>query len=414
MDRFAVPNRIKHYRSLLNISQSQLANDALSLDLIKSIETGRRKLTPQKASALVENLKIIALSKQISLNIDISEFLMPAKDYARNYCSKKIESLHNYFDNQELNKLLEIAEEYTLDDVKLEIYLKSAQHYFDLKNYDLSLELYKKVYEISIKINDIKDMLLSLIMIAANYKHLNDMENSILYYNKCFSIIIEKNINDNYILWRLYYHISFYYKRQGNLNSALCWIKKSISLDKLDSSSLYHSMLLKGNILLDMEDYTAALNMYMFLLENDTRFIDILYHNIAWIYYKLNKIDKSIEYFKKEIKILLKTNNPEITHPLMDMGNIYFDKNMYREAIVFEEHALDSCIKYNQPEYLIECSEKLLSLYIATNKLNKFNYYTLLFIKIYIKNRCNCINLSPYIYIVIKHLLNMKVKAQDT
>lgn len=405
MDRFDVTNRIKNYRNLLNIPQNQLANDKLSLSLIKSIEAGRRKLTPLKANIMVENFKKIALSKGISLTIDVSEFLMSDKDYARHYCIKKLDILCNSYDEQEYEDLLNIANEYGLEDVKLNIYIKLGEHYFITQNYNTSLDFHKKAYELSIKINDTKSFLTMLVRISSCYLYLDDMPNCVFYLNRCYNSFLEKNIHDSSIESRLFYNFAAYYKRLGNYETALKWIEKAISLNNLSEQTLYHNMLFKGSILLNIGRYEDALNIYEYLLEHDTRFIHIIYHNMAYAYEKLKIEDKSVKLLNHSINIQLASGESSVSVSLMDLGDIYYKKKMYRESIVFYQYAIDSCLKYNQPIYLFTCYNMLLNLYRLSNKALNFQDHAIKLIKIYLKNPELHDKFSCFLYIVVKYLL---------
>lgn len=386
MNRFDVTNRIKNYRNLLNITQNQLANDKLSLSLIKSIEAGRRKLTPLKANIMVENFKKIALSKGISLTIDVSEFLMSDKDYARHYCIKKLDILCNSYDEQEYEDLLNIANEYGLEDIKLCIYTKYGDYFFGIQNYNISLRFLHNAYDASIVIKDNSTSLKLLTKIGVCYFFINDLENSIKFYTKCYNELIDKNIHDNPIKFSLFYNIAAYYKKTNNYTLALEWLEKSISLDDVEKSKVNHAILLKANILTCMGNYTEALNIYEYLLEHDTKFIHIIYNNMAYAYDKLKDQEKSIEYLNQSINMQIENNEATITLSLLNLGEIYNEKNKYMESIIFYQYALDSCIKNKQPEYIYTCCNTLLNLYKLVNKSDRFYQHVISLIKIYLQN----------------------------
>lgn len=407
MNRFDLTNRIKNYRNLLNITQNQLANDKLSLSLIKSIEAGRRKLTPLKANIIVENFKKIALSKSISLTIDVSEFLMSSIDYARHYCIKKLDILCNSYDEQEYKDLLSIANQYGLEDIKQSIYMKSGYHFFCIQDYNISLKFLQNAYDASIVINDSTNSLKLLTRIGVCYFYLNDMENSLKYYTKCYNELIDNDIHNIFIHFPLFYNIAAYYKKLNDFTLALEWIEKCISLKGIEETKINHSILLKANILLCMEKYNKALSIYEYLLEHDTRFIHIIYHNMAYAYEKLKKEDKSVELLNHSISIQLESGESSVSLSLMDLGDIYYKKNMYRESIIFYQYAIDSCLKYNQPTYLFKCCNMLLNLHRLSKKTINFHDYAIKLIKIYLKNPELHNKFSCFLYIVVKCLLQI-------
>lgn len=405
MDRFDVPNRIKKYRSLLGISQSQLAGNKLSLSLLKSIESGRRKLTPLKANEIVESIKEIALSKDICIDIDASEFLMSNKDYARNYCLKKLDILCNSHDEKEYGDLISIANEYDLDDIKISIYSKSGIYFFSVQKYSDAIKSLQNAYDVSVKINDVITSLILLVRIGACYFCIGEIENSFEYYTKCYNGLTNKGIHNASIEFPLFYNLAAYYKKLDNYTLALELLEKSISLENLDETRINHSMLLKANILLLTENCNEALNIYKYLLKHNTQYIHIVYHNMAQAFNKLKDHEKSITYLNQSINMQLENNESTITLSLMDLGEIYFEDKKYTEAIIFHQYALDSCIRNNQPEYIYKCCNILLNLYKITNKTDNFNQYAIMLIRICLNNPGLKVKFSCFLFIVIKYLL---------
>lgn len=409
MDRFDVSDRIKKYRSLLGISQGQLANDKLNLNLIKSIEARRRNLTPLKASILVENLKKLALSKGISLNIETSEFLMSNTDYARQYCLKKLDNLYNSYDEIEYKNLFNIAQEFDLNDLKISIYNKIAEHYYNVKDYLLSLNYYEKALNISNKICKLNSAAFFLLRIGTCYFCLNNLDKSILYYNECYNLCNKNHIDDPDLKARLFYNTAFYYKKTGDNINSIKWLNKSLTLKNNTNEHFNKSLLLKANIFLGMEKVNSALKIYKYLLKADTNYIHIVYHNMAYAYYQLKKQNKTIELLNKTISLQLKSEEFTISLSLMDLGYAYFKNKMYRESIIFYQYSIESCLKYSQIEYFEECFKMLLKLYRLTNDMKSFNKYSLLIINIYFKNREIQNQLYGCINILIKDILEINL-----
>jgi tetratricopeptide (TPR) repeat protein len=79
--------------------------------------------------------------------------------------------------------------------------------------------------------------------------------------------------------------------------------------------------------------------------------------NLGELYLYANKLDSSLYYFNKSLKIVRGTQNEAYT--LMDIGNVYAKQGNYQEAISNFKRAIDLCKKF---ENKLDMSSSLITL----------------------------------------------------
>lgn len=160
-----------------------------------------------------------------------------------------------------------------------------------------TLEMCLKYRQLSILYNSEEDLAESFYWIGVGYNGLGDNHKAISYYN----LANEKNKDNKYLelLHRTQISIGVSYRQIGEYTKAI-------------------------------QSYTSALE------SNIDLFLDIIYNNMAVIYYNLNELNKSIEFFEKAYECYSKKGEVVASVGILNnIGRIYTIQKKYRNAEVF-------------------------------------------------------------------------------
>lgn len=406
MEPIEVGERIRSYREQLGITREQLAAGKISSSLIKYIEQGKRKLTPIRAAIIAANLNEIAMRKELQFKISASDLLMPNYVYAEMICNNRLKEVNNKTSNEnDYMSIIQLGLKYNLDSVLLEAYRKLADYYYFNGNYSFSINYLKKSITLSHKLGDYNNSIEILKSLGNNYHMMCNYKSSIAYFNKCYDYLLKFNPLDKVLESKLLYNLSLTYKALNNYDKSLECIEKIFTLASIQKPEIYKSKILQANIYLNLGRYSDALEIYKYVVEQNSEYLYIVQHNMAVAFGKLNKSDACIKYFTESIKSQLALKSPTITLTLMDIGQAYFKEKLFREAIVFYEHAFDNSLELQQLNEFIICTKSLFELYTALGKIKNIENIINRILKVSIINNDN-INLSTRIkYLVLEYLL---------
>jgi signal transduction histidine kinase len=215
--------------------------------------------------------------------------------------------------------------------------------------------------------------------IALNYSVLMDSLNycKISKYHNLKSIEAKDTIN----LARFYrYRGSFHKNFTSRNDSAMYYYKKSEKYYKIinDASSLAKVILFKGQIFININDYSSAeLEILrarkIFLAQNDMVFL-IHTHNLLGNIYKSNfNFKKSLIQYKNGLD-LIKSNrldyDKEKALILNNIGNLYFQKKDYKTAISYYKQSSEiKNLRYSNGEIFVANYSSIFSCKVHLNEL---------------------------------------------
>ncbi|MFH2095855.1 MAG: tetratricopeptide repeat protein [Bacteroidota bacterium] len=217
--------------------------------------------------------------------------------YCQNILTDSLENLlkKNLPDSVELQILSDLCWEYAATDAKLS------------KNYGF------RELDISGRIKNKKWLAQSYNDIGIAYFKLGELDSALFFYNK--SLSIRKELNDKNLIASSLSKMAVVYLEQGNFDQALA--------SNLEVLKVYEE---QGN-----ENYTA-----------------LTLNNISVIYDKLKNYDKVIEYGNKAIAIHLKNNNDyQAAFCYSNLSNAYKAKGNIGLANDYLRKGLEIFIKYN-------------------------------------------------------------------
>lgn len=371
MEPIQVGERIKNYREQLGITREQLAAGKISFSLIKQIEQGKRKLTPNKAAIIVTVLNEVAVKKGIQFKITANELLIPEKNYANMVCKRKMEELDkskfcldNYLD------VLRVADLYDLQTVKFQVYQKISYCSFK-NNADLSIIYLKKELSLYIILKYTDKFSDVLNRLGACYYNLNKYNLALQCFNHCYYNLKKYTGNVDRMEEKVLYNLALCNKKLHKNSEALYYIEKIFLINNVETSLINLALILKANVLLALKRFDQALEIYTYIADQNIDYLYIIQNNMAEALRKLNRVDDSIKYLTKSINNQISSPSPNTTISLRNMAENYRNQNMKRESIVFYEYALDNSVKFNQVNELLMCYEALFNLYNEIKRQDK-------------------------------------------
>jgi tetratricopeptide (TPR) repeat protein len=374
MDIIKKGSRIKYYRNLLGITRKELAGNCFSIPLIRSIEANKRGVTVTTATIILNNLYEAAKKKGLPLTIQLKELLMSDIDYARHFCLRDL-SDNNGFDLSNYLLLISIAQDYSLDDVIMNIYEKLTIHYYTNKKYTETIMYLQKQYELSIKKTDYPQQVNILCRIGTCYYMIGDYSNSVIFYSKSYELFKVNNIENVPLIIKILHNLALNYAALEKFDEALVHIDTLLETKDIDENQLTTALILKTSILIDLQRYEDALLICEDLIKRNLDNIYIVQNNIGFVLNKLGRFDDSIRYFTDSINNQLKTPGSKTTLSLMSIAEVYKKDSNFKTSIIFYEYAIKNAIDFNQPSEVISCVLSLYDIYKFISKLDYFYLY---------------------------------------
>jgi tetratricopeptide (TPR) repeat protein len=374
LEPIKISDRLKYYRNILNIGQKALVDENISINLIKYVEGGKRRLTIHKAMILADKFNVIAREKKIELNLTARDLLMTDEEYAQKICLDELIKIdEKIYDEEKYNEILSIAQEYNLDEVIVEVYEKIGKFYYSIRDFSNAIKYYEHAMELITKVGDQDKKAKILNSLGVCYYMIEEYTKALEIYNQCYIILLNDKVKDNKLESKLLYNLALCSRKLKRESEVSEFLEKLLLMEDFDELAVINGLILKANICLDNEQYEEALQLYKSICAYGPKYIYIIQNNIAHAFFKLNRIEESIEYLTKSITEQLEEPTPILTISLVNMGLVYNNENLYNPAITFFEYAINNALKFHQIDLIAECCENLFILYNKTDKAKKFD-----------------------------------------
>lgn len=250
--------------------------------------------------------------------------------------------IDNYLIKYKKNPLLSI---------KLEFYKGKTLKF--LEKFEEGLEIFNKIFQKSVKLNNLNLLIESSLNIAEIYSRKGNLK-------EAFEIIenIENRLKNpetlkpNEIIRKkieLYNIKSSILWRSGDLNNAIECINESLKMGKIfgDNQLLGHTNYLYGTFLSESGDLIKGLEILQNSLAQLDEFKDIIaiskvLNNIGWTYKLQGKLDLALEYMKHSIDIGKKYKTQRsIRIQLGNLGVMNWQKGNLNEGIHYLNQSLE-------------------------------------------------------------------------
>ncbi len=245
----------------------------------------------------------------------------------------------------------------------------------NLNRYREAIELYEKVYQIYINLNDNHSASTIRSNIAQNYWSLGEYDNAISNHQQ--AIKLAEASNNSLRIARSYGSLADLYKETGDPGKGLEALKKAIGIYQQlnEQSRLSESYQTMAGFYKDSKDWPTAIEFYNKAAElaekNDLkqRASDV-YYDLGDCYYQYVKYDQAEIFYKKsaEKAIQAGTISNEI-YSLANLGLIQTLKNRYKEAEAYYQQALKKAQSGDNENIIAYCKKQMVAL-----EINKGNY----------------------------------------
>lgn len=374
MKPIKISDRLKYYRNILDIGQKALVDENISINIIKYVEGGKRRLTIHKAMILADKLNTIAREKKVELNVTTKDLLSTDKEYARKICLDELNKIdEKIYDEEKYNEILGIAQGYNLDEVIIDVYEKIGKYFYYIRDFINAMKYHELALDLAAKLENLDKRVKILNSIGACYHMIEDYIKALEIYNECYTLLINTKAKDSKFESRLIYNLALCNKKLNRNSEALRFLNNLLTMRDFEENAAINGMTLKANMCLDNEQYEEALQLYKVISTYGSKYMYIIMNNIAHVFFKLNRIEESIEYLTKSITEQLEEPTPILTISLINMCIVYDNKNLYNPAITFCEHAINNAFKFHQIDLIAKCCENLFMLYNKTDKVSKFH-----------------------------------------
>lgn len=316
--------------------------------IYKNMGKSRKRVLHQQVGEIMEDYYKEKLSEHYS---SLSRHFYEGRDFKKafDYSIKAAEKAINNFAMEVAAGLFERAvssmeetdEIKDADEKKKDLLDRLAYIYYEINNWDKSLEVLKKLNQISLDEGNKKMEADSLRNTADVYKEIQEFEKAKENYNK--AIQMYKELDDAEGIAKASSGLGHVIWREGDFDGAMELYENSVENAKKvgNKKVLATTYLEMGNICIQKGDGPLAIQYYKRCLpplksENAYSQLGRAYNNMGDQYMRMGEYEKAIEYFDKTIESGDKVNNNMI------MGYGYLNK---AQALA-EIGKLDEALQY--------------------------------------------------------------------
>lgn len=214
-------------------------------------------------------------------------------------------------------------------------------------------------------------------MLGISHDYLGQLDSALFYFEK--SITLLKKQKQQIYLARTYMSKANSLSLLSKNNEALIYYTKAHDIFKSEKSAKEEASAIMGigNIYSSMKSYELALKYYdqalsYFESVKDSVFISYMLTNISEVYSSMNNFSKELEYQKKSLRIKEKINDDYgLVYSYSNMAGLMAKSHKKDSALYYGNAAITSSVKINNQEFLSSSYHALGEVYA------KFNDYSL-------------------------------------
>lgn len=304
--------KINNARKLLEITQSELANDTLTQNVISLLETEKLLLSYHYARLLIEKIEQISKEKGIELNFNnTTEYWMGNEgDQAEGILKSYLEELEKYESNpidEEFNKLIlsieNLCTNYKVsEESRYKTNKKIYKIYHSQYKWSEGNQYLRQCYGIANynrNNEELLELLCDLVRSYLNLEHYKDAINC----EQQINLVLENAKTSDYEL-KIYYNLALAYIYSNEFEKALNLLGK-IKTKNLPMNSRQRLMIdsEEATCYKDLGKYEEAVEKYLSIINNKDylsfhRNINTIYHNLLEIELERKNMEKVEEYFE--------------------------------------------------------------------------------------------------------------------
>ncbi|WP_459482151.1 helix-turn-helix domain-containing protein [Clostridium saccharoperbutylacetonicum] len=344
-----VGKKLKKYRELLELTQSEIAQGACSKSMISQIENGKEKLSDNLAEAFVERINTRIRDKKLDIKfITVYEIMIDEDEQANsiftNSIMKELQEIKDIdlFDKK-LSEAEELIEKYNIaDNKKIELYELSADFYYKQHKYIESNKMCKKALDVNTNLKSIVEEINIYIYKSRNSIVTGDIEalDQLNYAEE-----LNNTVDNDKFFEDIYINRALAYKKLKKYDRVLWYL--NILKKKLETKNKkmpLKAKMIYANCLMDQDiSFEEAKKEYIEILDrakeiDNKGFIAQVYRNLSELHFNNKKHKDAIDYIKISLK----------NHPVNECINetYYFaSKICNEEAEEYLLKALNICEK---------------------------------------------------------------------
>lgn len=374
------PQKIKKLRKCLGMNQEDLSADGITRPFISLIESGKRSISYNTAKILAEKFNNRAKELGLSLEIDLYYLLRSDKEDAEIYCTEKLKNIKS---TDDIDEIINIANEYKLQKILADTYLYIGDDYFKANNYLEAYVNYLKAlnYYKCVNIND-KEPYLYNRLGRCKVNQLEYLEALTYFSFANYYAVIQ---NDDNIKRMSTYNIALCNKKLGRIDTSLKYINIYLSCynKEKDFAAYIYANIIKASCYEMQKSIDTSICILVDLLSEfdvtDDPLLGYVYNNLGELYLKKEDFDKSLDFFNKAQQIRLIKYNNNLYHTLIEKSSVYIKQKLYMQAISLLEEGLNLASLNNDMEYLTAGYIKLADIYVILKDNKKAeNIYEIL------------------------------------
>lgn len=360
--------KIKLMRKKFRVNQAELEGINMTRAFISMMESGRRNVSKASSKLLSEKFNEIAKRISVNLNLDDEYFSRTPKEDAIYYCN---EELKNDLNHDKLEELIEISEDFELDDLQAELYKLQGEKYYNKEDYKEAFSYFRKALGKYKELRDRKSQVRIYQLLGICKSRRQEHEDAIYYFKEAIDYAREEN--NKRVFYKGKYNIAISYMLTQQYDKSLETLDQIIldKSDEIDFDILADAKILKGYELDNLGRVKEAIDEDLSLIDilkgKDDEMLSMVYNNIAEAYYKIGDYANSLKYVDEAQRLKVKVNKPMLSQTLNTKGKVLFKTGFYQESILVLGLAIDLAEEYKRFDYLMESCKDLISVYESTN-----------------------------------------------
>ena len=258
-----------------------------------------------------------------------------------------------------------------------QVFHDKAHVYWQLGQYQKSLDMLKVEFELAIKADDSEVMSKAIGNMGAVYSYLDDYQNALFCQQRSLSIAEE--IGDQRGIGSIFGNIGFIYYKMGNYDKAMDFYQRALDKHREVKNRFSEGLILENlsTLYSDLGDYEKAFiydeNALKIHQEIGNRKSEgIALGNIGVDHFHLGHFEKSVEYYRKALEIHRSLKNRRSEGIILEhIGTVFLQQKNYDKAkdYLFKALAIDRDIGNKENEGLV-CIE-LGDLYFDTKEFQR-------------------------------------------
>ena len=370
MEFLSGSEKIVQLRKKYMIRQQNLATKNLTRGYIGLLENGKRHITEEAAKILTEQFKNILSQRGYELEIDDGYFLRSKEEEAEKYCKGKLEEILNY---EELEQLLEISNQYRLNNIKLNVYMRIGDKNYEESDYIGAFENYFYSFDILRNFVFKKDNIYIYKKLGLCKYNLFNYSEAIVYFNK--AKIAAEEFNDKNEVKENILNLALCYEKNSNIEKTLELIKKfgDMAFEEEKREEYVYAKQFEAKCYKKIGKVCEAVEIYnsMESLEMSYEVRAEIYNDLADIYIVSGDIKEALDFYNKSQHIRMNHDRKNLSHTLIEKASIYVLKELYDEALMIIELGIEKAKENNDYNFILKGYKKEKEIYEKMNLLEK-------------------------------------------